>query len=248
MSNRYAAVLGLTALVAALPLTGAEAANPAGPKQPFEQSSTQSIKFAPGGTIRVNDSYGALTVEGWDEPEVQITVIKSTDSFYEPNQENDAARRFESVQVSAERRSDKELAITTIMPSRHPIWAPPMKKENHLGITLEYRILAPRDTHLVVKHDNGYVWVSDLTGDLEVKSHTGDMIVALPDPGAYSIDARTRVGSVSSDLYARNRNQFLFGTHYAYADNAPSHRILLRMGRGSITIKKGAPFAPFHTD
>jgi hypothetical protein len=123
-----------------------------------------------------------------------------------------------------------------------------LPKRTDLGITLEYRILAPRDSHLVVKHDNGYVWVSDLTGDLEVKSHTGDMIVALPDPAAYSIDAKTHLGSVTSDLYARNRNQFLFGTHYAYADNGSSHRVFLRMDRGSITIVKGAPFAPFSKD
>jgi hypothetical protein len=115
-------------------------------------------------------------------------------------------------------------------------------------VILEYRILVPRDSRLFVKHDYGYVWVSDLTGDVEVKSHTGDMIVSLPDPGVYSIDARTRVGSVSSDLYARNRNQFLLGTHYAYAADGSPNRIVLRMGRGSITILKGTPFAPFYKD
>lgn len=248
MSQRPVALLGLLALLAALPMSGAEPTNPAGPKQPFEQSSAESIKFASGGTIRINNSYGHLTVEGWDEPEVQITVIRSTESFYAPGQEKEIAQRFEKIEVTAERRSEKELVITTIVPSRNGTWAPPLKNRTKLGIMLEYRILAPRDTHLVVKHDNGYVWVSDLTGDVEVKSHTGDMIVALPDPGAYSIDARTRVGSVSSDLYARNRNQFLLGTHYSYSDNAPAHRIFLRMGRGSITIKKGPAFAPFYKD
>ena len=58
----------------------------------------------------------------------------------------------------------------------------------------------PRDSRVVIHQDNGYVWVSDVTGDIEVDSHTGDMIVMLPDPGPYSIDARTRMGSISSDL------------------------------------------------
>jgi hypothetical protein len=245
MLRGLAVILGLTALVAALPLTGAEAT---GPKQPFEQASTETIKFASGGTIRVNSSYGHLTVEGWDEPEVQITLIKSTKSFYAPSQQEEIAQRFERIQVATEKRSDKELAITTALASRHSAWLSPLPKQTDLGIILEYRILAPRDTHLVVKHDYGYVWVSDLTGDVEVKSHTGDMIVALPDPGTYSIDARTHLGSVTSDLFAMNRNQFLFGTHYAYADNGSSHRIFLRMDRGSITILKGTPFAPFYKD
>jgi len=247
MANRPAMVFGLAALIA-VPLSAAETAASIGPKQPFEQSSTQSLKFAPGGTIHVNSSYGFLTVEGWDEPEVQITVIKSTDSFYNPSQEKEAAQRFEQIQVAAERVSDKELSITTTVPVRRRAWAPPLKKRAHLGITVEYKILVPRDSRLVVKHDNGYVWVSDLTGDVEVRSHTGDMIVALPDPGPYSINASTRVGSVSSDFTARNKSEFFFGTQYAYPSEASSRRVLLRMGRGSITILKGPAFAPFYKD
>jgi len=34
-----------------------------------------------------------------------------------------------------------------------------------------------RDSRLIVHHDYGYVWVSDVAGDIEVDSHTGDMIV-----------------------------------------------------------------------
>ena len=248
MLSKSALVLGLVALLRTLPVSGAEVSALAGPKQPFEQASTQSFPFAPGGTIHVNSSYGYLTVEGWDEPEVRITVIKSTDSFYERDQEKEASRRFEQIHVATGRASDKELSITSTSPSRRPLWAPPLKKAAHLGVTVEYKILVPRDSRLVVKHDNGYVWVSDLTGDLEVRSHTGDMTVALPDPGAYSIDATTRVGSVSSDFTARNKSEFLFGTHYAYAGDSSSHRVLLRMGRGSITVLKGPAFAPFYKD
>jgi hypothetical protein len=49
-----------------------------GPKQSFEAASTERANFLPGGTISVNSLYGYLTVEGWDEPEVEITVTKST--------------------------------------------------------------------------------------------------------------------------------------------------------------------------
>ena len=113
------------------------------------------------------------------------------------------------------------------------------------GITVEYTVHVPRDSHLVVHHDNGYVWVSDVTGDIEVNSHTGDMIVMLPDPGPYSIDARTRLGSVLSDFTGNSFHQIIVGSHFAYPSQAPSRRITLRMGRGSITIKKGPPSGPF---
>ena len=98
----------------------------------------------------------------------------------------------------------------------------------------------PRDSRLVVHHDNGYVWVSDVTGDIEVNSHTGDMIVMLPDPGPYSIDARTRMGSVSSDFIGKGVNQFLMGTHFAYASQAPSRQSLSAHGSRKHHHHRGA--------
>ena len=161
---------------------------------------------------------------------------------------------FDEIRVVAERSSDKELAISTMLPARHgfPSSILPsrriivtMPKTSKRGITVEYKVLVPRDSRVTVHQDNGYVWVSDVRGDIEVDSHTGDMIVMLPDPGPYSIDARTGMGSVSSDLMGQGHKRFLVGSHFVRASQSPSRRILLRMGRGSITIKNGPPSGPF---
>jgi len=247
MRNQLWMIFGLSVLSAAHALLAADVVE-AGPKQSFEETSTEHLKFAPGGTIRVNHSYGHLTLEGWDEPEVWMTVIRTTNGFFEPSQKREASQRFEQIRVSAERVSDKELAITTVLPPRRGFWPRPLSHADHLGVTLEYRILAPRNTRLIVDNDYGYVWVSDLTGDLDVHSHTGDMIILLPDPGRYAIDARTRMGSVSSDFAGKTISRFVVGQNFAYAGQSPSRRVHLRMGRGSITIKSGPPFAPFHKD
>jgi hypothetical protein len=121
----------------------------------------------------------------------------------------------------------------------------PLVPNNRRGVTVEYKVLVPRDSRLVVRHDTGYVWVSDVTGDIDVNSRTGDMIVMLPDPGPYSVDARTRLGSVSSDLVGKGQYRFVAGTHFAYASQPPARQIHLRMGCGSITIKNGPPSGPF---
>jgi hypothetical protein len=251
MTRRLAAfLLGLSGVVAR-PLFAAE-----GPKQSIEVTSTERFDFLPGGTIRLENSYGFLTVEGWDEPEVEITVTKSTDRFYVPENKEQAGRLFDKVRVATERRSDKELAISTILPVRHGLFTAvlpsgsivrtaPLLPFHKRGIGVEYTVHVPRDSRLIVHHDNGYVFVSDLTGGIEVDSHTGDITVMLPDPGAYSIDARTRVGSVTSDFAGKALNQFLLGTHFTFAGQAPARRIHLRMGRGSITIKNGPPSGPF---
>jgi hypothetical protein len=239
MTNRLVMVFGLSMFGTIHPLSAADGAYEKGPKQSFAETNTERVPFAPGGTIRLNNSYGYLTVEGWDEPEAEITIIKSTDSFYQPSQQQRAEQPFERVRVITERHSDKELAISTIVTARNR-FLPKAKR----GVTVEYRIHVPRESHLVIHHDNGYVWVSDMTGDLDVRSRTGDMIVMLPDPGPYSIDARTRMGSVSSDFTGKSLNrfsQFLVGTHFDYESHTPKRRIYLRMGCGSIEILQDPP-------
>ena len=224
------------------------------PKQSFEVTTTERVNFQPGGAIRLENSYGYLTVEAWDEPEVEIVVPKSTDRFLEPEQKEHAEKAFEQIRVVSGRRSDKELVISTTLPGRHgfPYSILPsrqiiftMPKKTTLGVTVDCTVHVPRDTRLAVHQDHGYVWVSDVAGDIEVRSHTGDMIVLLPDPGPYSIDAQTRLGSVSSDTAGSGHKQFLVGTQFVHAGQAPSRRIFLRMGRGSITIKTGEPSGPF---
>ncbi len=249
MTRGLAAVL----FVACFSLLAADGADTKGPKQSFETTKTERVPFLPGGTIQLENSYGYLTVEGWDTPEVEVTVTKSTGRFFEPGQKADAERRFEEIHVAAERRTDKEFDISTTVPARHNFISSvlpsrriivTMPVHSKRGVTVEYTVHVPRDSRLVVHHDNGYVWVSDVTGDIEVDSHTGDMIVMLPDTVPYSIDARTRLGSVSSDFTGKGRYSLLLGNRFAYAGQAASRRVHLRMGRGSITIKKGPPSGP----
>ncbi len=251
MTRRLTSVL---LMLSVLPLLGADA--PKGPRQSFESTSTERFDFPPGGTIRVEKSYGFLTVEGWDEREVEVTITKSTDRFEEPGWEAKAAQLFDQVRVAVVRNSDKELTISTtlprrnspitiVLPSGRTVVTTPIPPHHERGITLEYRIRVPRESGLVVHHRNGYVWVSDVAGVLDVRSHTGDMIVALPDPGPYSIDARTRFGSVSSDLSGKNSRPLLLGSRFRGPGSEAARRVRLRTGRGSITIKTGPPSGPF---
>ena len=256
MKRKLAVIFVLGVLGTARPSFAADGAHANAPKQSFESTGTERVAFPPGGTIRLIDSYGYLTVEGWDEPAVEVTVTKSTERFFDPAEKQEAERRLALVRVVTERRSDKELAISTILPARHPLFrsvlpldrivlTKPLVPNTRRGVTLEYKVLVPRDSRLVVRHDTGYVWVSDVTGDIDASSRTGDMIVLLPDPGPYSVDARTRLGSVSSDLVGKGRYRFFAGAHFAGANPTTARQVILRMGCGSITIKQVPPSGPF---
>jgi len=204
-------------------------------RRPATVSTTDRLDFAPGGVIRVNGSYGYLTIEGWDEPSVQITVTKCTDRLYEAGQTDTAERRLGLVRVMTERRSSTELAINTAR-----------RRKAH--VTLDYRILAPRDSQLIIHHGSGFVWVAGMTGDIEAHSHSGDMILIQSATERYSIDARTRFGDVSSDFEGVDKSQFLVGDRFTHLVEEPLRRLFLRMGRGKITIRRDGPLPSARTN
>jgi hypothetical protein len=207
-------LLGMT-----LPISGAE--------QRVEVTKTERINFAPGGIIRINSSYGTLNVEGWDRPEVEIAVVKSTEQYYEPKQREKGASLLDRAHISTERVSDTELAISTHQDRK---------------ISVDYEIRVPRDSRLEIHHGTGQVLVANVTGDIQATGHRGDLVLMLPDTGAYSIDAKTKVGVVTSDFAGDlHRRRYLLGERFA--GPSATHRVYLRMGFGGITIKSVPPEA-----
>jgi hypothetical protein len=211
---------------------------------PAQVTNTELVNFAPGGVIRVNDSYADLSVEGWDRPEVEITVTKSVWNFSGPKQEQEAARRLERVRVVTKRSSDTELTISTVLPSSGLRLLSPLSNKSKGGVTIEYEIHAPRNSKLVIRHGTGSVFVSGMTGDVDAACGRGDIMLMLSDTSAYSIDAKSKFGVVSSDFEgAAHLNRYRLGERYITARSPSSSQIHLRMGFGGITIKAIPPEA-----
>ena len=184
-------------------------------------TSTDRMSFAPGGTIRVNDSSGHVMVEGWDQPEVEITVVKSMPYGYDKDR---AAKELEGVRINTEHVSPTELAISTV--------------PSHRGkVVVDYQIHVPRDSRIVIHHVGGYVLVSHVSGEIEATCRRGDIVLMLPDAGPYTVDAKTKFGTILSDFGGDAHAQHLVGERFSSANPAPSRRIYLRMGFGGITIK-----------
>jgi len=230
-----AVLFALGVLEPSLPLLAEEPA-----KRPAQSSHTEQLNFGPGGTIHLDGSYGDLKVEGWDRSEVEITVTKLT-RYHDPQQREPAQQRLERIRVAAERRSDSELVINT-MRSRRRLFAPLFATVTD-GVTVDYEIRAPRDSKLVIHHATGSVLVNNMAGDIEATGQRGDIVLMLAASGKYSIDAKTKVGTVSSDFEGSARlRRYWLGERYA--TNSPSsHRIHLRIGVGGITIKALPPEA-----
>ena len=104
------------------------------------------------------------------------------------------------------------------------------------GMNVEYELRVPRDSKLVIHHGTGYVSVNNVNGDIEATGGRGDIVLMLPDSGAYAIDAKSKFGTVSSDFDGSAHLQHLIGERYANGGAASARRIYLRMGFGGITV------------
>jgi hypothetical protein len=82
------------------------------------------------------------------------------------------------------------------------------------------------------------VWMRNIRITLAAAAVLGGLVLVDPALGQ---------GPVRITLEQANCH-FLLGTHFTYTGQAPSRRVDLRMGRGSITIKNGPPSGPFRKD
>ena len=228
-------VIALTLIVVTLPASGDGAIKP-----PPQASTTEHVDFAPGGVIHINGSYGELNVDGWDRPEIEVTVIKSLPYGYKPTRTNQAKAHLDGVRIVTERKNPSEATISTELPLRHHPWTPPFTRHTADGVMVQYEIHVPRDSHLLIHHGTGSVSLSGMAADIDANVGRGDILLWLP-PGAYSLDARTKFGIVSSDIEGSALNKYLIGESFIKANPPPSHRLHLRMGFGGITVKEILP-------
>ncbi len=230
MTCNPASILFTLSLAAVAPLLPAQQ----GAQQRMEPPHSERMNFAPGGTVRIDEPHGDVYVEGWDQPEVEVTIVKSMPYEYKRKHPEEVSKQLDGVGVVTERKSASEVTISTV---RHG-------RANTDAVIIEYEIHVPRDSKLTIHRATGAVFVLGLTSDIEVECRRGDIQVMLRDTSGYSIDAATRLGTVLSDFEgATKRRRYRFGESYTAASAQPSPRIHLRMGFGGITIKAVPPEA-----
>lgn len=224
---RSACLLGVLALTCAW-------ADTTKPAQPVQTSHTDTVNFAPGGTIRINNADGNLNIEAWDEPKVEVTIVKSMGWDYESSAE--ATHRLDAVKVAVDRKSDTEVAIDASRTRTHNRVAHML----HIGseAVVSWHIRVPRNSHLVISHADGYIGITGVTGDIEATNSRGDILLMLPNLAQYSIDAHTKVGVITSDLNGTKHQRHLSGEEFTRGDKSQAHKLNLHMGFGGITIKE----------
>jgi hypothetical protein len=213
-------------------------------KQKVQVSKTEKADFPANGTLRLQNSTGELIIEGWDQPGVEISTVKSSKEEYLAADRDKATKELDRVQVSAKRNGD-ELVITTEYPRHRAFpWVTPLQTVTNFD--LQYVIKVPRSAKLIVNHKDGEVHVDDVTGNIQATARQGLIALRLVSDMPPAIDAKSFVGTVNSDFEGRETLQPLhFGHKFEEGASTAPQTLHLRIGYGDIVILKAhQPKAP----
>jgi hypothetical protein len=211
-------------------------------KAPVEQVqvvTTDHVDFAAGGTIRFEGSNGELNIEGWDQPQVQVILSRFDYANATDKDRAELKEKLARITVKMEKGSGNELVVTTTLPHRNYFMR---KARGKTDADMNYRIMVPRDSHLIIHHGNGDVLLYDVGGDIEATAGAASIALQLQDPAQYAIDARSGVGGIyTGDYSGQYHHRFPMGQSFTDAAQPPAHKVFLRVKVGSVdVIKMGA--------
>ena len=196
---------------------------------------TERFTLAANAVLRLKDSFGEVYIEGWDQPEVEVRLSKATAQQHGPEELDEALRHLDSIKITTAKTAENELTITTRFPSRNLFLRPLRAKSN---LELIYRIKAPRELSLKIEHEVGEVRVKDIRGDLRITNGIGEIALALPETAHYIVDARVRIGDVSSAFGGTTERRLLIGASLFDRQSFAAKHLYLRVGIGDIQVKK----------
>jgi len=161
----------------------------------LETTATQRIDFPASGELELKHLSGETTIEGWDQPAVEITSVKYTPVEYTGADRDKAAKLIQQIHVHAARNGDRVVVETS---------APKISRFLLLTfgvrVDVDYHIKVPKSARLVVEHRSGEVHIWDVTGDIRAGVREGLITLMLPANDGYDIDASATIGDVYSDF------------------------------------------------
>jgi hypothetical protein len=215
--------------LAALPLAADDRS-----KETVSAAHTERFNVSAAGTIRVDNSFGEVDIDGWDRPEVEVTTVRAAERFYDPKDRGRAQQRLDSVQITSQQQAN-DVTISTAYPARNGVLHPLSRRSD---VEITYKIHAPRASKLVIRHNRGGLNVYDIDGDIHATVINGQITLTLPAAGQYAIDAQCTIGDVHSDFEGRERRRQILGQEFNHPGAAPTANLYLRVRFGDIIIQK----------
>lgn len=193
---------------------------------PVEVVTTDKVDLGPGGTIRIVGSNGELNVEAWDQPSVEVTVRRFTES--EDRHLDSTKKTLDRIVVETKKTGANEVTITT------------SKLRWPNGRMIDYRIRAPRDAKLSIEHRNGDVVITGIAGGIDAHARNAEILVMLPGSGTYAVHARAKFGTVYCDYDGERKHTTLVGNRFDGKSGEAAKAVNLVTNNGGVTVQKSA--------
>jgi hypothetical protein len=203
-------------------------------KQPVATTYTERFNVPAAGTIRIENSFGEVDVEGWDRPEVETTLLRSSEDLYDAKESAQGQRRLDRVQITA-KQDGNDVVISTAYSPRKSFLHPLSRRSD---IEIGYRIKAPHASKLIIDHNSGGVNIVDISGDIHATVTNGQITLTLAADGQYAMDAQTKFGNVYSDFEGHGQREHVLGEEFGHQSRAPATNLFLRVRFGDIVILK----------
>jgi hypothetical protein len=223
---------GLWPAVAALSVISlpAEELREAEKRQKAEITTREIFAFPSGGTLVVNQSFGEVYVEGWDQTDIELTTVRSSKKTFKPAEIGKAYEELERIAINPVKENDRFVISTEVDKGRFG--------KGPGSVQVVYRIRVPFHCNLQIRHEIGQVKVKGVAGHMDVTTRVGEIQLRLPTDAPYAVDARSRAGEVNSEISEWKEPQPAVGQPIPNAPPDDVRKLHLRIGVGSIKIKK----------
>ena len=174
------------------------------------------------GTLYVETRIGDVKIEGWDKPDVEIEAEK----VVQAGSEAGARQLFDQIKIQLTENGE-EVFLRTLYPPRRP-WRL-FRGATKLSVNL--RIRMPYEAKLSLKCVDGDVRIRGIAGNQRIRVSYGDVEVSIPSVDRlHSLDARSFLGYVQSDLHGEDSAGWGRGVSYFNTDGQQDIHVRVRMG------------------
>jgi len=174
------------------------------------------------GTLYVETRIGDVKVEGWDKSDVEFEAEKVVQAGSEAH----ARGLFDQIKIQLTENGE-EVFLRTLYPPRRP-WRL-FRGATKLSVNL--RIRMPYEAKLTLKCVDGDVRVRGIIGNQRIRVSYGDVEVSVPSVDRlHSLDARSFLGYVQSDLHGENSAGWGRQVSFFNTDGQQDISVRVRMG------------------
>ncbi len=221
-ASSFAAATAVVCLLAAAPAARADE---------YSETSHYSARMFSTGVLVIEARMGDITIQGWDEPRIEVEAEK----VVRAGSEAKAKPLYNRIRVELS-GGDNLVTLRALYPPRRP-WRP-FRGESRLSVNFTIRM--PYNANLKLACVDGDVRIEGIVGQELLRVNYGDVEIDVPDVYQLrSLSAHAWVGYVQSDLNGLEGDSAGMQQKVSFYNRYGTQDISVRVRMGGVFIYRG---------